>query len=88
MPRKKISQVEAWNLYHKVSRLEDELNRQRISWSANWPSGTLLCSRTYSDDERLTTAIGTARLLDHAVVVTSRNANELIFYALPLPKSE
>lgn len=84
MPKKKISQADAWGLFHEARLLKEELQKQRMDWRNDFPGGVHLGSFDCSviENER----VRIARRLGHAVVVTNINTNVLEFYALPLPK--
>lgn len=84
MLRKKISQRAARQLFHKVRRLEEYIEKQRRDWSQEYPGGVYLGSFAANNVEF--TQVKTARRLGYAVVVTYGNANVLEFYALPLEK--
>lgn len=84
MSTKPISQKEARRLKARVRQLEIILEEQRRRWGQYWPGGTNITSLS-APDPRLLTAIETARLLGHAVVVTVESGR-IYFYALPHPQ--
>ena len=81
----KISQNETRRLRRRVRELEEVLDGQRRSWSNDWPGGRMLGS-IIRDRAWLTGRIEGARILGHAVVVTTTDDGKLSFRALPLPK--
>jgi hypothetical protein len=84
MSRRKISQVEAWNLLHKCQRLEADENRRRHAWAKDWPNGTHIGSINGDPDGGIVAAIKTARKLRHAVIVTVQDNGTIAFIAMPL----
>jgi len=84
MAAKPISQKEALRLRKRVKQLEDLLQGERRRYSSDWPGGVHVAS-TFNASESVRTAIGTARVLGHAVVVTVEGGT-LKFFALPHPK--
>ena len=85
MARRKISQTDAWQLFHENKRLRKLINDQRQSWSEEWPDGTWICSDSVSVVNMA--AIRTARLLGHAVVAVPYN-DRIEFAALPIPSRD
>lgn len=80
---REISRRDARRLRKRVAHLEKILCDQRNRWSMEWPSGTHIgtmeCTRDW-----LLGRIEAARLLRHAVVVTTGTNGKIDFYALPL----
>jgi hypothetical protein len=82
MKRSAISQREARALKRRVQELEAMEDRRRNAWAESYPGGANIATSNVSDYTR--SAIKTARLLKHAVVVTVTSDGNLAFYALPL----
>lgn len=78
----KISQREAKRLQQRVREVEAVLNLQRNAWNNAWPMAVHLETiRVDSDTYR---SCLTARKLNHAVVVTTANYNQIALYAMEL----
>ncbi len=88
MSRKTISQREARALRKRVEHLEQQEDRRRNSFSANYPGGVHIgqVHVAAGDGDPVLTATKTARELGHAVVVVN-NSDRLDYYALPLSKA-
>lgn len=82
MKRHSISQREARALKRRVQELEAMEDRRRNGWADSYPGGVNIA--TISGMDRSVTAIKTARLLKHAVVVTINSDGNISLYALPL----
>jgi hypothetical protein len=82
----KISQREARRLRKRVSELESVLANQRRLYAQEWTGGTEIGTATFTEDI-VTTAIRTARRLNHAVVVVGNETRTIRFIALPHPKA-
>ena len=80
--RKTISQREARELKRRVAELEAAEDRRRNAWADTWPGGANIGTLTITDATR--TAVHTARLLKHAVVVSLTSDGILRLHALPL----
>lgn len=80
--RKLISQTEARALKRRVAELEAAEDRRRNAWADTYPGGANITTLTVPDYAR--SAVKTARLLKHAVVVTVTSDGSIAFYALPL----
>lgn len=86
MKRAQISRREARRLKARVAELEEILEDQRRSWSANWPGGVHIASLSWTVEQMTVARIATARKLGHAVVATDADDGKRIeFRALPLP---
>lgn len=85
---KPISQREAQRLRKRVAVLEDVLNRERREWAQEWLGGTLIGSVTWEPLDSIPVSVRTARNLGHAVVVQGDNSGAILFFALPLTKTE
>jgi len=79
---KTISQREARALKRRVAELEADEDRRRNAWADIYPGGVNIATLTIPDNTR--SAVHTARLLRHAVVVTLNNNGTLCLHALPL----
>lgn len=79
----KISQREARALRKRVDELEQREQARFARWSKDYVGGTNICSLDVGQHGLIHTAIKTARLLQHAVVVTTDDAGRVYFYALP-----
>lgn len=84
MSRRKISQTEAWNLFHQVRRLEDQEEQRSNSWASEWPMGTHIGQAQFASDSALIGSIRTARKLKHAVVIVAKESGLIEFIAMPL----
>lgn len=84
MSRRKISQVEAWNLFHKCRRLETQEEQRRTVWASEWPTGARIGQAQFSADTALVGSIRTARKLKHAVVAVVNSSGLIEFIAMPL----
>ena len=82
----KISQREARRLAKRVAALEGMIARQRSRWLPEYPGGVHIGNINMAERGWLLGRIEGARMLQHAVVVTSNDTNELMLYALPLPE--
>lgn len=82
MKRSVISQREARELKRRVHDLEAIEDRRRNAWADSYPGGANIVTLNVPDYAR--SAIKTARLLKHAVVVTVTSDGNIAFYALPL----
>lgn len=82
---KPISQRQAREFRRRAKELEDQLDRQRRRWSAEYVGGTPLGTLSYERDWFIG-RIEAARMLGHAVVVTEEGDGKLKFYALPQDK--
>lgn len=82
----KISQREARKLKRRVRELENVLDEMRKNWREDWPAGRLF-HRAIGADKITLTAIKTARLLRHAVVVMP-SGDDLVYFGMQLPESE
>ena len=81
---KKITQAEAHALQNKVKGLERLINDQRSAWGREWPDGTMIVSDLKVDPATYS-AVRTARLLKHAVVVQEYDGI-LHFHAMEQPR--
>lgn len=68
-----------------MDELERVENQRRKVWVTEYPMGVHLGS--LSADDKVSSAIRTARKLDHAVVSTVEENGTVRFYALPLAQS-
>jgi|GEM_PF-1618560 len=84
MTTKHITQREARALKWRVAQLEQLEEDRRNRWVRDYPDGTHLGSIVISDVDAA--KIRTARLLEHAVVVTNGDRSEIHLYALPVAK--
>ena len=80
--RKTISQREARELKRRVIELESIEDRRRNAWADHYPGGANIATLTIPEGAR--SAVHTARLLKHAVVVTLSSDGCLRLHALPL----
>lgn len=80
-----ISQREARQLRKRVEELEQREQSRFKRWGSEYPNGTNICSHEFTQDGRIHTAIKTARLLKHAIVVTTDDTGRVYFHALPAP---
>lgn len=80
--RKTISQREARELKRRVIELESIEDRRRNAWADTYPGGANIANLTIPEGTR--SAVHTARLLKHAVVVTLSSDGGLRLFALPL----
>lgn len=79
--RKKISQVEAWSLRHRVKSLEKELRDQKNRWRSDWSNNWVTVDSFILSDEQFA-RVDTARRLQHAVVlVPDGPGNKVRLYA-------
>ena len=84
MTTKPITQREAQELRKRVAILEQLEDDRRNNWVMDYPGGRHLGSIVISDVDAA--KIRTARLLEHAVVVTNGDRGEIHLYALPVAK--
>lgn len=84
MSRRHISQVEAWQLFHKVKHLEKQEDQRSNAWSSEWPLGTHIGQAQFNADSSLVGSIRTARKLKHAVVIVAKESGVIEFIAMPL----
>lgn len=84
MTTKNITQREARALQRRVAELESRDEDRRSAWVRDYPDGTHIGSVVLSDVDAA--KVRTARLLQHAIVVTNGDRNEIHLYALPVPK--
>lgn len=82
---KPISQRQAREYRKRAKELEDQLDRQRRRWGAEFIGGTHLGTLPYERDWFIG-RIESARMLGHAIIVTEEGDGKLKFLALPLPK--
>lgn len=68
-----ISQREAHRLQKRVSELQDIVERQRRHWVKDYPGGVHLGTIAMEERGYLVGRIEAARMLGHAVVLTSQN---------------
>jgi hypothetical protein len=80
--RKPISQREARELKRRVTALEAMEDRRRNAWADTYPGGANIATLDVPDFVR--SAVHTARLLKHAVVVTLGSDGSMRLHALPL----
>lgn len=82
-----ISQREARRLRARVVELEGVIDQQRRRWRGDFPGGTYIgtCNR---DRDWISGRIEAARMLGHAVVVTTSDDGSIRFFALPLAKGQ
>lgn len=80
MARKKISQAEAWNLFHQVRRYKEADRMRRNAYAREYPDGVHIATLNILPEDYA--KIQTARRLGFANVCTSVNRNELLIYAL------
>lgn len=78
-----ISQREARKLQKRVRELELREQSRFARWSSDYVNGTNICSYGFEQNGLIHTAIKTARVLKHAVVVTTDDAGRVYFHALP-----
>ena len=85
MSRRHISQREAHSLAKRVAELENEREEQRSRWARGYPGGinlgTLTLERTW-----LFGRVEAARMLNHAVILTTQDDGKINLYALPQSK--
>jgi hypothetical protein len=86
MSRRKISQVEAWDLYHKVRNFEEQEEQRANLWASEWPMGVSIGHAQFSADSALIGSVRTARKLKHAVVVVAKDSGIIEFIAMPLAR--
>lgn len=79
----KISQREARALKKRVDELEGMERGRRDRWCRSYPGGTHLGTLTGTRNW-LDGRIEAARMLGHAVVVTTEDTGAIHYYALPL----
>lgn len=84
MSRRKITQIEAWNLFHKVRHYEQQEEQRGNAWASEWPMGTHIGQAQFNADSALVGSIRTARKLKHAVVVVAKESGLIEFMAMPL----
>lgn len=83
-----ISQREAQRLRKRVEALEAQITGQRSRYVSAWPGGTHIGTIPL-ERSFLSGRVEAARMLGHAVVITSpNNDGKLELYALPLPEQE
>lgn len=88
MAAKKITQVEAWQLRHKVRRMTEERERMLNAW-ATWPGGVHLGTLDEQSADVEYAMIHTSRKLGHAVVLTTAtNGKKIEMYACKLPEQQ
>ena len=87
MSRRTFSQTEAWNLFHKCRRLDEQEEQRRNYWAYEWATGVHIGQVQLSAESALFSAISTARKLQHAVVVIPKNSGLIDFIAMPLAKA-
>lgn len=80
-----ISQREARKLQKRVRELEQRENSRFARWSSDYVGGTNICTQHVEVNGLVHVAIKTARILKHAVIVTTDDAGRVYFYALPAP---
>jgi len=80
--QKIISQREARELRRRAAELESIEDRRRNAWADSYPGGANIMTVNIMSEVR--TAIHTARLLKHAVVVTLASDGAMKLHALPL----
>ena len=84
MSRRKISQVEAWNLLNKVRRFEQQEEQRGYAWASEWPNGVHIGQIQLAPDSALVGSMRTARKLKHAIVVVAKESGLVEFIAMPL----
>lgn len=82
-----ISQREAVRLRKRVAELESILDDQRNRWCQQWPGGIHLGKLTI-ERSWLIGRIEGARMLGHAVVVSTDTDGVLHMHALPITRSQ
>ena len=82
---KPMTRREAVKLRKRVRELEGILDKQRYTWTKEWPSYQVLC-RIPGTIHSLA-CVETARTLKHAVVVVVQG-EELVFFADKLPNQQ
>lgn len=83
MSTKPISQKEARRLRKRVEALESLVRMERLRYASSFPGGVHIATIHYPGEAR--TAVGTARMLGHAVVCTIE-AGTIKLFALPHPQ--
>ncbi len=84
MTTKRITQREAQALRQRVAVLQQREDNCRSAWVKDYPGGTHLCSIVIGDVDAARVRV--ARLLEHAVVVTNGDRDEIHLNALPVAK--
>lgn len=82
-----ISQREARQLRKRVNELERREKSRFSRWGSEYVGGTNICAAKFDQDGKIHTAIKTARVLKHAVVVTTDDTGAVYFHALPAPSN-
>jgi hypothetical protein len=88
MSRRKFSQTEAWNLWHKLKHFEEMEEQRANAWASEWPMGTHIGQAQFGPDSALIGSIRTARKLKHAVVIVAKESGLVEFIAMPLTKGQ
>jgi hypothetical protein len=78
----KISQREARRLKKRVEELERRDKDRANRWKSDYVGGRNICTVKFEPRDVAIVAINTARLLDHYVVVTTRDDGTIQFFAV------